>query len=735
MRNVTLRLALLLGAAFALLASTAQAQQAMVSLGDLQAAAEGPPQDAALTIFEGILGPFAVAPWGSAGIASGLIGQLFFIFNGIIFAVGAGFVGWLALAAIAASAHKGEPLAGSSGLWAPIRLGVGIFGMLPVFGGFSLFQAVTMGVISLGIGAGNLMTEKLVSATQDFQAIVPSFSAEASAPNLSSDVEALVRGLVLSELCSQGWGAVRDAVGVGGSAGEPRKFVTRRGTEGIDYGSCGTVEVRKRAGADVRESASMLAFRSSAVDYSAISNAVHAVAISELDRVQGEASRIAKAWLAARKDGGQGDPTLAAYAAVKALESETRHRLNSGIRGAVRGDEGAIREGALATIREGGWMKIGSVYAVFAEVGAALADAQRAFEYLHLPGPAQQSVASGGRAGAAHEQALREFLIVQQLDEQRQAAGSSAMDRVLRVVSSPVASLGGAAYDAVHPENELGERSTGQAIVNALTRGIAEDSGGAGLVNPVLAAKNLGDWLMVAGQTGVAGGTVASSLGAAGKTLKVAAKFVPAVQEVGQIMAVIFWVFVGVGLFLSVFVPMLFWATWISALLIYLTSMLEALIYSQLAAFGHLRMGGETYLDAGSPGAKIYVHFLNCLLRPSVMILGFVIGSAMLIAVGSLVLEGFSLAMASAQGNSTTGLLSVAGYLILFAVVLFGLVQSSANLCIDLPDRLLGWVGGQAENNKGPVVGAAAGAALRGVKSPGGAGASAVAAAAPKVKS
>src|SRR5690606_36361007 len=111
--------------------------------------------------------------------------------------------------------------------------------------------------------------------------------------------------------------------------------------------------------------------------------------------------------------------------------------------------------------------------------------------------------------------------------------------------------------------------------------------------------------------------------------------------------------------------------------------------------------------------AKFYIYLLNCLFRAAVMVIMFVVGSILMTLVGTFLFETFATAMASAQGNSTTGLLSIIGYTILFCVILFSLIQSCINLFIDIPDRLLGWVGGQSENNnRGAVIGAAAGTAM-----------------------
>ena len=703
--------------ALSLIAMDALAQT--VSLTDLQQAAEGPPEDAAMRMLKGLLGEgFAgINPWAAGGTPSTLIGSLFALFNSIVFAIGAAWIGWLLLSTIAQSAQDGEPLGkGGSALWAPIRIGVGIFGMVPAIGGFSLFQAIMMSAIALGIGAGNLLTKQVVDATSAFKSITPAYVSAAGAPNLSTDVQTAVRGAVLAELCAWGVndfsGWIRDELGMPAPVLTPRWYETPA-EAGYDYGQCGKVSVSRREAAAPRSESSLVGYRVNAVDYKAISAAVHATALTELQNIRRSAYSIAERWYLAKQADGAVEmvPVYAAmYQAANQLEREARDRLNNAIADAVTADSAAIEASTLAAIRNGGWMRLGSYYGVYAEVSSALADAQRAFQISFVPGIELSKILGNPVfLGNIESRALTEFLLVS--DRAETSGEKNLLDRVI---------------DAVTPDiNDVGHRSLGQSIVNTLIGTVAKDSGGAGLVNPIVAAKNLGDWLMITGQAGIAADK-AGEIVPAGRGLKIAAKFAPLIEEAGQLLTVVFYLFVGLGLFLSVFIPMSLFATWFSAILIYLTSILEALIYAQLAAFGHLRAEGDRFVDPGSSAAKFYVYLLNVLFRPAVMVIAFVLASALMTFSGTFLVEAFASAMGAAQGNSTIGLLSIVGYLLLFCVMLFGLVQTCASLVIDIPDRLLGWVGGQAESNRGsPVVGAAAGAAMRGVKGPVGSGASA----------
>src|SRR3546814_17945938 len=86
-----------------------------------------------------LLSDFIANPFTTVGQPNTLLGNLFFIFNSGLFVVGTALLTYFLLATVAQTAHEGEVLGKRiNGLWVPIRVTFGVFGMLPVFGGFSL---------------------------------------------------------------------------------------------------------------------------------------------------------------------------------------------------------------------------------------------------------------------------------------------------------------------------------------------------------------------------------------------------------------------------------------------------------------------------------------------------------------------------------------------------------------------------------------------------------------------
>lgn len=90
-----------------------------------------------------------------------------------------------------------------------------------------------------------------------------------------------------------------------------------------------------------------------------------------------------------------------------------------------------------------------------------------------------------------------------------------------------------------------------------------------------------------------------------------------------------------------------------------------------------------------------YLFLLNMAVRPFLMVIGFFLGGATLMAVGTFAIPAFELAMANAQANSITGLITILAYLYLFVQMFLALTVRCFNLILLLPDTVLTWVGAQ----------------------------------------
>jgi len=81
--------------------------------------------------------------------------------------------------------------------------------------------------------------------------------------------------------------------------------------------------------------------------------------------------------------------------------------------------------------------------------------------------------------------------------------------------------------------------------------------------------------------------------------------------------------------------------------------------------------------------------------RPVFMEIGFVLAGAGIVVLGTLLNSMFGVAMQNAQYDSTTGLVSIIGYIVLYVGMCQTLCNSTFSLIHIVPDQVFSWVGGQ----------------------------------------
>lgn len=701
-----------------------------------------PATDWSMRLWESVLGVFARSPF-SPGGATTLLGKMFIVLNAAIFAVGTAWLLYGVLSAAANTAQDGEAMGKRMNpLWYPIRAVTGIAGMSPVLGGFTLSQGLLMWIATLGIGIANAMFNEAVSSPQLTQVV--GTAAITGAPNVrASQINGVARSMLRSNICllvtrrHEVMMATPAEQEGGGAPLAPQLLVSTR-PQALDdgliikYGSdydpeaCGSVSVRMERfrGAD-----SATAFRVQSVDYAGIRNVVSVGVAERLLALDSKLAAIAKGYMAASDAAVHVDRGLDA---MKQFDIDPKpideaavsyfNEIRTLTSGAVGDKTGSITASAQARMRELGWIGAGAWFSTFAEANAALADSVSGIKFN-----------SKGEQGFKPEdvaEAMEQVDGVLSRAAALKAGGVSdptaeAIDGVLKdtCVDFPSASeLMGTA---------TGNCSFGQAIVSAFIGATARGSGGGsagsgaliatadqvGLVNPVIASKNLGDYVMtvasslitqsffgekIAAGAAWAAGTVGKWVGAAGTVAGVPgagglAAGGNALAKVGGFAGAALgyvtpfsWMLLVLGGLLAVQIPMVPFISWFGGLIAYAASFIEGLIAMPLHSLAHLQTEGE---GLGSGTTKGYLFFLNTLVRPALMVLSFFIASSLVIVLGTLLAHLFLPAMASVQGNSITGLASIVALLVVFFLLNMILINSCFELVQVIPDQVIGFVG------------------------------------------
>lgn len=130
----------------------------------------------------------------------------------------------------------------------------------------------------------------------------------------------------------------------------------------------------------------------------------------------------------------------------------------------------------------------------------------------------------------------------------------------------------------------------------------------------------------------------------------------------------------------------------------YAASMIEGMAGMPLHSMAHMESDGE---GMGQRTAHGYLFYINALARPALMIIGFFVASTLVIVIGTIQIKLFLPAMANAQGNSVTGIASIAMFLVVYTVLCWTLIQSCFNLIHVITDQVLSFVGGQIASKLG----------------------------------
>lgn len=696
-----------------------------------------PENDWSMRLWRSLLGDFADDPFSTLGAPTTLLGGVFAIFNGCVFVLGTVWATYGILGGVVGTAHEGEVLGKRmSTVWFPIRMVTGIAGMVPIFGGFTMNQAVMMFLTTIGIGVGNLMWTGAVNNTAQFQGLMNN---QAFAPSAVPDARKVARTMFASNVCLISEAATALATNEDAIAGSIQlptiasAASVEDGTSSYLYGTkanpakCGQASVKASpswlSGGDYRSGSDMLAFRSGATDYKAIEAQSIEAKIAGLTRMQGETQKLAIDWYLARetaRQAGQPIPEIPLAEIDAVGKNFTRSTaLDLAKRLADKTPE-AVTESAKQNMLAVGWFGAGAWFSTFAEANAATADAAKVVKL--------NSTFAGAEAGLAS--ATTEIIDAMRRGfekaEQKRAGGSAGgndsdgssalLDSAIEdsCASMPLASgLVGTA---------TGNCSLGQGIVSAAIRSAAIGSGGggdgglgfdsAGLVNPVIMMKNLGDYVMTFSSTLLATsavvegaawaaekasgflsgmpvvGNAAEAVASASKDAGDAAKTIKALALVTLVL----------GAAMAIYIPMIPFITWIGAILAYAASMIEGLAGATLHSMAHLDSEGE---GMGQRTAHGYMFYVNAIARPGLMIIGFFFASAVMISVGTLQAQMFLPAMANVQGNSVTGFFSIAMFLVVFMVMNVTLITTSFNLVYVITDQVIGFVGGQVGQKLG----------------------------------
>lgn len=663
------------------LASATSFAQSSVSIGDIQNAASRS-GDKSMSLLELVYGSVVHNPLAAGGGSGGMIAQLFLVLNSCMLAVGAIWAMYHFGSAMIATGQDGEFMGQKkSSPWFIIRLGFGFTGLVPIFGGYCGAQMVMLWGTMLGVGIANLSLDGAVSVLNSGGSMI--------ATPASPQATTLAKALFEANLCAQ---AANTAIanmpndsGVSVDAAENFTAITTSNKvvlmnqRGL---SCGGAEI------DITQPPTLPSYDGMAVyslDPGSIYSKMLSAHQSALSALQSTLSAAAQAYVSSVNGQTQpADPQNTINQAALQYQSTISQAISSSS-SAISGLASVIQ----SNLQRDGWIMMGAWYQTFAQANS---------QVTTLANATAAAVPGTDADNMPYPQLYRKVSATYAQQNQQAASTSTTQSLVSNLTTG-----------TTDPKNFLSKIFPGQQIVQ-MAINLNSGQGQAGSTNPLIGMKNLGDYILDAGWTALGayavwkglegasesnvgkvigvvgdvatGGLFGAAKGAAKGVLDALAPFV-------VIMCITLFFF---GAMLSIYIPMLPFIIWFSGVLSWYAVVGESMVASPLWAMTHLDGEGD---GMGQRPTHGYIFLLNVMFRPVFMEIGFVLAGAGIVVLGTLLNTMFGVAMQNAQYDSTTGLVSIIGYIVLYVGMCQTLCNSTFSLIHVIPDQVFSWVGGQ----------------------------------------
>ncbi|SAK11390.1 integral membrane protein [Burkholderia multivorans] len=612
---------------------------------------------------------------GSAGGGDTILASLFQVTNGALLVIGAIFTCYMMFLKVSQTAHDGAVFdRAKNTMWGPIRIVWGLASLVPTANGWSLSQLLMLWAASvMGVGVANMGVDVAVSAFNDGKAMVLQ-------PVMPSTNE-LAHKIFEMELCRHGINAgLATASSEGGLVDESGYVQTQSTDTGFMLANKSFVCGGANVDPNLESQPSSTSWFSNTIDVAEVRKA-HLQALSGMEKSLSTAAlEFVNAVTVRSTDGSTTIPD--AEVAIQAAAQQYENTVNS-IAATKQGNIEELSGQLSSSIKEGGWWTLGEWYQTFAVANTRLSDAVAGKATTFGP-----SIAGDAAMRSVYQTALTAY--------------QAQQGRATTTHATPL---------GTKQQNDGGNiiaklfSSPGQALTEAITN-INDGGESRGQINPLIKMKNLGDHLTGVAEIGLAGYLTAKGLEATSESFSIAGlasrvadasgalSFVRgALDGAGPIIMMIIIAALLLGLGLSTYLPMVPFVVWFGAAVNWLVVVGEGVIAAPLWAITHL--GGEGD-GLGHKTAHGYIFLLEMMVRPVLMVLGFFLGGVGVIAGGTLLNEGFGIALANAQFDSLTGIGSILAYCTIYFSMCLNLVHSCFNLIFLVPDKVINWVGGHS---------------------------------------
>ncbi len=613
----------------------------------------------------------------------GFLGPVFFVLNMTLLCVMSVYLGYSFFRKIGQGATTGAVLQGNANSGNSIvKTLFGLFMLVPTKSGWALSQLIFLWMASLGIGGANLITDKIADQIGKGEALY----SQPAIPAVASTAKQLVE----MRLCMLGINHGLAQMKAAGEAYESRAemhMVTPKDSAvamKISNGtaSCGEVSYRS---IELKSGFMASMLPGSAAYLQAVDKAQQQATIELTNNAAKTADHFYEAYNAKLSSGEGMLPDIAQD--IQTAAERYQKTIGQALRAKPSGGEAT--DAVAKSIKEQGWMGLGTYYRTLSTANSNLAAVANNVATVTPPNGIGDVGSTDYYKGLyqAYQARLQNTEYVAPLGA-REGSSVAEMD----VAKSQA------------PESGLSQLSKMFDLQNIFSWQAGSGDGETDIQNPIIRVKEIGDRTMVAAEAGYAVYLAAKGAAAASESASPAgilytvgnfftggslAGLKGALDAVSPLVNPFFVVLMVLGSMMAVFIPLIPVINWVMALVEWFVVVLTGIAASTLWAVAHVNVADKTD-DRSTTG---YIFIIDVLLRPLLMVCGFVFAMLVLTATGTLFDVLFIPAFRDVQGDSVTGLFTLLALLVVYARVMGGIIMWIFMLPIRLPNWVISWIG------------------------------------------
>jgi defect in organelle trafficking protein DotA len=683
------------------------------------------------TIFGGSVGAVTLG-----GGANPLLSNMFEKFNFIIVTFGVAVLSYIGIAAAINTAREGQAMGQKMSLWVPLRAALGMLFMIPSPGtGYSVVQMTVMWFVLSGIGAANAVWNVVLDQMAQGVQAVGAIAFPATLPD-STISTTLVGSVMLSATCmaslnsmqnldmTQNYGqvAVNTVYGpILGPAGSPatisQQAIVNVGITGNNAPAnliniCGTYTVNS----SIVQGDPYNAFNESSL------NQRVQIKVNAITTMLSDVAPAAEDFAVTTTQGGVApQPPAPGYVelAVSAFKTQMIN-LAVGVQSPLPTSGTALSweqnpvppsttgSATISTLREIGWIHAGGYYFMMVNSPSNNPTSDICLPNTNnIPTPVSNSPGNYNitinSSGTTIPTPGWPNALTSQLAN---AANMSSFNMALGAaqtywnsgILAPTPTLPGMGSASVPP--------IGTGILDALAGSLANQvrapiinmfttAIGGGTGDPLLAMMIFGTQIIQSAELSVIlmlGVTFVSMI--AGSSMQSCNPFPATFSTLfmqmfvfGTAVIIVFWT---AGATLGIYLPLVPYLIFTTTAVGWFMAVIEALVGAPIIALSLVTPGGEE-LGNIKPALNILA---NLFLRPTLMIFGFVIAGSLLKATINMINFGFETSVTMIP-PTLSGIIPILG---VYCMLVTGMVNQSFSLIYELPNKVLRYMGGQAES-------------------------------------